>query len=506
MPFLTLFLAFLLISVALSYVLPFLKANPSITVAQSRFRILLVFVLMIAVPLALAFVPLSRAAGYVDLPQLWAGSKVAGIFFIFSMISFLLVGLIIPLSTVSYFRSGYRKLMQEHRSANVSEAVLKELQEIFSEALQTTQVEASIKMLVANDASLVSDCGIVGRGRNAAMLLSPRFIDFYQNGSLAREDVKAIFLHELSHVLHKDHFMPLWALWFVRSKVFTYTIVVFMAAIVFVFLSGYIAETFDMKENLMKLAWLFVGVPIVFVVFRTIIYRLIARIMREREFLADAHSAYFYARDKMAAALRKSALLPAQESFAALSFTGLGKAEWHPSIMSRIEALGQKKEPEPRLAKMPSALQMLSYCAYFILFLASLFVIGAVLPGMARYITPLGWVLSFLAVTTLVIENIFPLRFLGRQSLVPFLVSRSWTKIHLNNFIIALTVCSLTALSSLVFPKETSYIKWHKTFFFRAVVFYFLYCTGLSVLLVAVYRREKKREKIEVPIEAVMKS
>lgn len=506
MPLLTLFLALLLIAIALSYIMPFLKARPAVTVAQSRFRILLVFVLMIAIPLIFAFVPLSQAADYVDLPQLWDRGGLAGIFFIFSIISFLLVGSIIPLSTVLYFRSGYRKLMQKHRAANADNVALKELQGIFSETLQMTEVKASIRLLVANDTGLVSDCGIVGRGKNAAMLLNPQFIDFYRNGTLAREDVKAIFLHELSHVLHNDHFMPLWALWFVRSKVFTYTIIIFMAAVVFTSLSGYMAGTFTIKGNLMKLAWFFVGVPIVFVVFKTIIYRLIARIMREREFLADAHSAYFYARDKMAAALKKSALLPAQESFTALSFAGIGKPEWHPSVMSRIEALGQKKEPEPKRGKMPSALQMLSYCTCFAIVLALLFIVRIALPEIARLVSILGWVFSFLVVTTLVIENIFPLRSLGRQSLAPFLASKLWVKIHLNNAIIALTVCSLTALSSLVFPKEVFYIVWHKTFFFRAVVLYFLYCTGLSVLLVAVSRKEKKKEKIEVPIEVVMKS
>jgi hypothetical protein len=127
--------------------------------------------------------------------------------------------------------------------------------------------------------------------------------------------------------------------------------------------------------------------------------------------------------------------------------------------------------------------------------------------------------LSFTFILAMATENVFPMRFLEKEVFLEGLIghgvlrifsrffgSRLWGKIHLNNFLTALTICSLTALSSFVFFRKVAYIQWHRAFFPTAVLVYFLFCTVLSILLVAVYWREKKKppRKGEVPLEMVV--
>jgi Zn-dependent protease with chaperone function len=518
---LSLLFSLLLLALALSYITPFLRKRPSVTVALSKLRILLVFILMISVPIVLAFVVLSKAGEYTGLSALWTESKAAGIFYFLSIVCFLLGGTLVPFTSVFYFYSGYKKFMKrqdyDEVFANSKDKTLRQLWEIFSECMNAAGVKAKVRLLVAKEKleyADISDCGVVGKGKNAAMLLSAAFVNLFREEKLNKEDVKSIFLHELSHVLHSDHFMPLWALWFSQSKVFTYTIVSFVAGVFFVFLSAYSGGKVIIKGNLLNITRVFAVVAIAFVIFKRVIWNVINIIMREREFLADIRSARLYATDKMVNALKKWGIfLPVRGSLPAFSFAGiLRKVDQRPSLLDRIEALGQKKEPEPEKNKIPSALQMASYCLYFVIILVVLFIPFIALPGtdITRLIIIIGWASSFLIVTALVIENVFALRFLDRQvfeqSLSRSFTSKLWIKIHLNNFLIALIICSLIALSGFVFDEDVTYVHWHRTFFFRAVLFYFLYCTVLSLLLVAVYWREKKKKatgREEAPVEVV---
>ena len=541
---LTLVLSSLLLAIALSYVTTFLRARPSLTVAQSKFRILLVFVLMISVPMALAFAALSQVGEHTSLFELWSESKAAGISYFLSTVCILLAGAIVPFSTVFYFYSSYKRFIEkldyEEVSVDSKDRTLKELWKIFSECMNVAGVKASVKLLVAKqelEHSAVLDCGIVGRGKNAAMLLSISLIKLFEEGKLTKEDVKAIFLHELSHVFHNDHFMPLWAMWFVRSKTFTYTIILFLAGIFFIFWSAYLAGEVDIIEGLLKTTSIFAAVLIPFFIFRAVIWRLIGKIMREREFLADVHSARLYAPDKIANTLKKSVLFSPEEKAPMFSFAGIihhkyvhrafkfitGKTHWHPSLLDRIEVLGQREKPAlEKRKRMPSGLQMISYCMYYLVILTALFITSILLPEDESifFTTMVGWASSFFAVTSLTIESVFPLRFLSKKdfeenltgrgilrNLSRFFVNKLWRKIHLNNFLLSLTICSLVALSSFVFSRRIVYVHWHRIFFFRAVLFYFLFCTALSILLVAVYWNEKKKPlgKEEVPIEMVVK-
>lgn len=527
---LTLPFTFLLFALALSYIAPFLRERPSVTLALSKFRILLVFILMVSVPIVLAFVTLSQAGEHTSFSELWSESKAAGIFYFLSTVCFLLAGALVPFTSVFYFYSGYKKFMEKHDYdevfADSKDKTLSQLWEIFSECMNAAGVKATVKLVVPKEKLKyvpILECGIVGKGKNAAMLLSTHFVDLFREEKLTNEDVRAVFLHELGHVLHNDHFMPLWAMWFVRSKTFSYTIIGFIAGIFFLFLSAYLSGMLIIKGNLLKILTLFLVVPTAFVILKAVIWNNIATIIREREFLADVRSARLYAADKMVNALKKWAIhLPVRETLPAFSFAGIRReVKWHPPILDRIEALGYRKEPElEKKRKMPSALQMMRFPLYFAVILL-LFFIASSLPESddTWFIVVTGWSTSFFFLTVWVIENVFPLRFLDKQyfqngligsglsqSLSRFFIGKLWTKIHLNNFLVIFTVCSLIALSSLVFPQDVTYMHWHRTFFFKAVLFYFLYSTVLSILLVAVYWKEKKRKPIrreEVPADIV---
>lgn len=530
--FFLLILPFLLLMfvLALTYVSPFLKRTPSITVANSRLRIFLVFILMISVPIVLGFAMLSQAGHYTNFYELWTESKAAGIFFLLHIACILVGGAIVPFTTVFYFYSGYKRFMEKHRyeevSAHSKDKTLSQLWQIFSECMNTAGVKATVKLVVVKEKPKyvpILECGIVGKGKNAAMLLSTHFVNLFREEKLTKEDIKAVFLHELGHIFHNDHFMPLWAMWFVRSKTFTYTIISFIAGIFFLFLSAYLSGMLIIEGNLLKILAPFLVVPTAFVIFKAVIWNNIATIIREREFLADVRSSHLYATDRMVNALKKWAVhLPVLESLPAFSFAGIRReVKWHPPILDRIEALGHRKEQElEKKRKMPSALQMMRFPLYFALILLIFFIALALL-GIddTWFIVVTGWCTSFFFVTTWVIENIFPLRFLDKQyfqnsligsgllqSLSRFFVSKLWTKIHLNNFLVIFSVCSLIALSSFAFPEDVTYVHWHRTFFFEAVLFYFLYSTVLSILLVAVYWKEKKRKPFrreEVPADIV---
>lgn len=309
------------------------------------------------------------------------------------------------------------------------------------------------------------------------------------------------------------------------------------------------------RNNLWLIVGLFVVVPSAFFAMRAAVLGLISRIMREREYLADNRAAFRYSTPQaMASAVKKAALvLPKQGDFSAfLPFMGAeevsgvqsyglfrkireevrkikqevfesiaGKMSWHPSELERIEALGLAKNSNLRKEKPMPPLTMTAQNLLYAGILAFLAIAWSV-PGSSRGImTAMGLLFAFAFVLAMVIDNVFPMRFLGKKvfqegligypalrTFSRFFGSRLWGKIHLNNFLTALTICLLTALSSFVFFQEVTYIQWHRTFFFKAVLIYFLFCTALSILLVAVYWSEKKRKgpkKEEVPIELVMK-
>lgn len=558
----------LFLIILFSYLLPFMKERPSVRLAHSKVRIFLLFLFLIAFPIFVVVCLLRRPAD-IDgwrVVIFWLTDKPLAISYSLYLVFVFLTGMIVPSATVFHFFFSYKLFLrrqeyEEIGAGPLDDNALRGLRDLFFECAKTAGVKKTARILVmkkeSGEMSGFSGCGIVGKRKNLALLVGSDFVDAYRSGNLDRETVRNIFLHETSHIANRDYFLPLWARQMVRTRAFTFAIFSCLLTLFFMLLAIAFASRgmSVIKNNL----WLFIGlftvVPSAFFAMRAAVLGLIGSVMREREYLADIRAAFFYSTPEgMANAIKKAALLlPKEGDFSASLpfieveevsgiepyglfrkirkgvrkikqevFQGIaGKMNWHPSEAERIEALGMSKSLKLRREKPVSPLTMTAINLLYAGILVFLAIAWSSPRSSQSIITVMGLLYTFAFVLAMVVENVFPMHFLDKKvfqegltgysalhAFARFFGSKLWGKIHLNNFLTALTICSLTALSSLVFFREVAYIQWHRTFFFEAVLFYFLYCTALSVLLVAVYWSGKKRKgpkKEEVPIEMVVK-
>jgi len=526
----------LILIVGLSYFLPFLKERPSVKLAHSKLRIFFLSLFLIAFPIVLVFSILYRLS--IDgwrVIIFWLTNKPLAIFYSLSLLFVFLTGIIVPSVTVFHFVFSYKLFLRRQEYEEIQAGLsgdnaLMELRDLFFECAKIAGVERTVRFLVvkseAGEIGGFSGCGIVGKGKKLALLIGSDFVNAYKREKLDKETVRNIFLHEASHIKNRDYFLPLWARQMVRTRAFTFAIVSFLVALLFMVVT--IAFTSRGISTLKSKLWIIIALPVVvpsaLFAIKGVVWDFIGSIMREREYLADNRAAFFYSTPEgIANAIKKTALsLPKQGDFSAsLPFHGtLGKINWHPSEVERIEALGLGKGPPSRKVKPVSPLMMVALNLLYAGILGFLALAWA-FPGCnPSLFVIMALLLSFTFILAMATENVFPMRFLEKEvfqkELVGFeplnmfsrfFTSKVWARIHLNNLVTALTICSLTALSNFVFPRDVTYIHWHKAFFFKAVLFYYLFCTVLSVLLVAIYWSEKKKPpgKGEVPIEMVVR-
>jgi len=537
MPFIILnLIAGFLLAIGLSYFLPFLKERPSAKLAHSRLRIFLLFLFLIAFPVFLVFAVSYR--GSIDVGRItifWPTNKPLAISYSLSLLFIFLAGIIVPSVTVFHFLFSYKLFLARHEYEEIqakplSDSALMELRALFSESARIAGVKKTVRFLILKSevegTGGFSGCGIVGKGKELALLIGSDFVDAYRSGKLDEETVRNIFLHEISHIKNKDYFLPLWARQMVQTRAFTFAIVSFLLALLFMVAT--IAFTSRGISTLKSKLWVVIALPVVvpsaLFAIKAVVLDFIGSIMREREYLADIRAAFFYSTPEgIANAIKKTAVfLPKQGDFSAfLPFRGSpGKISWHPSELERIEALGLRKSSALRKANPESPLTMIALNLLYAVILGFL-ALAWRLPGSKLHLfVIMALLLSFMFVLGMVIESVFPVRFLEKEVFQKglagteplkmfsrFFTSKVWAKIHLNNLITALTISSLTAVSSFVFPRDVAYIHWHKASFFKALLFYYLFCTVLSVLLVAIYWSEKKKPpgKGEVPIEMVVR-
>lgn len=563
----------------LSRLIPFFKRKAYFTVRESSLRILPIYFL-IFVPFFLVVIilfPLFKIgiSSIVDkIPTVWPSDKAGVIFASSSIFFFLISGIAIPAAAIFHFFFGYRIFLRANKKYQFSpeliegNATIQELFNIFSRCLKIAGLKRQVKVFLLDEGSraspIFSGCGIVGKGKNLALLFSKDFVKAFEDKELEKEEAEAVFFHEISHVFNKDYFLPLWSKMFIRSRLFGVAWAGLVIGAVCASGASFKTEGLSAIFNwsvVVRAAILTFG----FVVLRGIISTFISGILREREYLADKRATYYYTnQETMVGTIKKSALLFTGGSrFSWLSFAQTGsdihtpskalketgilsefkqlfydivgrRVIWHPDPIKRIKALNEERV---RLSKRKTERSSLGDIVILSLFFSVLlFGAGFLFEFLARGLGKGGYIsidnlptallilLYPLVISALIIEHIVPLQFqsmeLFQKSLVGsisgfsirkflflFLAGKIWRKIHLKNFFIALIPCLSGVILGSIFSIGIKFLYWCATYPFRMFFVSFIGATLLSVFLVITHWREKKKKepgKEEVPAEMII--
>lgn len=519
---------------------------------DNTLRIAFIFIALISFPLIFYGFGMFSGEGDVSFRSItfkefvdyWGQNKLAALLYLFSNFFFHLYPLIIPIGISFYLLFGYKWFQRSHRyqeifPREVESKALQDIKNIFFECLKVTNVKLSVKILLLNknaeDLAGFSGCGVIGKGKNITVLLSQKLVNLFQEGRLNTNEIKAIFLHEISHIVHKDYFLPLWAKQFTQSRLFTFTYLSLILAILctlstFIVRDGMIVVRY-IKWKLLGLYFTTFSVGLLLL--RSLIWQFIAQAMREREYMADARAGYIYMTpDMVTKAIEKATfLLPLQKTFSSsLSFVGrnrplgsnseaaeistktpriflkakhivfrflTGKVNWHPSSLRRIKALKQNenlfKGEKGNFISHKSVITttvVINIIWLLLFLLLGVFVGGD--EGM-EILTNSALLSSFLIVVSLSILNFMPMVFLDDKTFVegfvgpvgsvfgathfPYLLitGKLWRRIHINNFFIALVPSLLTNIPPFVFKS---------IYLFDSLFKNFVACTLVSLFLV----------------------
>jgi hypothetical protein len=242
--------------------------------------------------------------------------------------------------------------------------------------------------------------------------------------------------------------------------------------------------------------------------FRCVIWQIIAKVLREREYLADARAGFLYSDPKLLIrAIRKSSLILGDEDGLLVSqgmyvkeaaikvFAKVkkfiyqfvtGSIDWHPSASERIIAISQKMSTGQNTNLISSSSMI--FCGLLMVAVWNFSVLNfyEVTKEGIKWHLALAIMHEFMMMS-LVILNLLPLRLISEDTFKKELTGRDasssqilhfpylfitgaiWRKIHLNNLfisIISLLIIGGTGFTLLGLAK------------------YFLFCTSVSILLI----------------------
>lgn len=553
------FAIFLIVVLGLA---PFFRGRAYTTAKESTSRIIVISFLIFA-PFFLAVVLLFPLLKFGIRPfvekvvEFWATDKTMAIFVPATVFFLALAGISIPLAAIFHYLFGFDLFLTANKRYQLSPSTIeknptiRELLDIFSHCLNVAGKKKLGKVFLLDEASapaVFSGCGIIGKSENLALLFSKDFVRAFEEKQLGKEEVEAIFFHEISHIVNKDYFLPLWSKMFIRSRLFF----VAWASILIGFVCASVAFT-KMEGLSAVFNWNLVSKVLIltigYILLRGVIKILIGGILREREYLADNHATYHYTdRNTMTEAIKKSALLftggdkfswlsfgrqsvtyaitevPKEDAFSEIKklFSDLfsREASWHPDPAKRIAALDEQRIALLR-GKGKRYLKDVIVSTLFV----TVFLFGAVLfleffspEWLPRFHTPLNTffiLFYFLAICTLVIYHILPLQFWNTAlfqkrltaSWTLFLTGKTWLEIHAKNYFIALIPSLLGRIVINVFTTHMRFFHWCRLHLLNVFLFSFGFATFLSVFLISRYWKQKKEKwpvKEEVPAEDIM--
>jgi hypothetical protein len=506
----------------------------SIALMENAFRVHLTYIFLIFLPLLFMFAlyvgEIGRVPFYVNMVNLIrdaAGKQ--RLIMILTHVFLLVALLIVPLTTVFHLCFSYRRFLVflDKQRVCVNDKIIVQLDSILKRMVKVTGTSAEpVLYIVGNDvlSSIpgFTGCGILGKGdKNLILLLSPDFVTLCRKGLLSEQEIEAIFLHELSHVLHRDQSVLLWARSFVPSKVFTIATACFSLSLFFGVLHAGLSTV-----NVLLLMFIMVSMYL----FRAIMIHVTAHTIRQREHLADIHVALFYNRSaELIEAIKKMYLyvLPTGGLVRVSRFMGefaaYGEEEyieiahnfkeivkglkqrfrdflfvnvyWHSKASSRIRAVRDLRNVMADVGYFLSPFSIVGLCflavACLLTISASLTFLG-VAPAVQQEIS---LYLSYPVATVLIFLNCLPLGFAStevfRRAFVPaswkqlpkhFMLGKFWWNMHVNNlFIFTAGIVSLTVNGVLINLQD-------------GIILFFVY-TLLSVLFTVLTYIEKLRKE-----------
>jgi len=510
----TIFAVFFLV---LSHMMPFFRGRAYFTARESTLRIILVSFLTF-VPFLLAAVFLSPLLKIGIRPfvekilGLWITDRTMAIFAPATILFLALAGTSIPLAAIFHYLFGFELFLKANRKYELPPKAIEEnptvceLLNIFSHCLKSAGEERLWRIFLLGEGPetppIFPGCGIIGKDKRLALLVSKDFVRAFQEGQLTKEEVEAIFFHEIAHIKNKDYFLPLWSKMFIQSRLF------FIAWGSFIL--GMIASSaaFVKMEGLgAVLNWSLLSKVIIltfgFVLLKGVIYTLLGENLRGREYLADSSAIRYTSRDATTRAIKKSAMLFAGVGrFSWLPFVLGRKSAWHPDPVKRIKALDE------RLIGFSGKTQPIRDVIFGTLTVAVfLFGVALVLEfltqkwRMAELIDiygPLNLFLTlfyFLAIGGLAAEHLFMRKYSA---------SRAWSQVHIRNFLIALILSVLGNLATR-FPTQIHFLYQFRLHFFKAFSTSFVMATLFSIFFVVSFQKRKPPGDEEVPIEGSIK-
>ncbi|MEO0126328.1 MAG: M48 family metalloprotease, partial [candidate division WOR-3 bacterium] len=254
----------------------------SIAIMENSFRVYLTFILLILLPLLFIFALYIGNLGIIQI--IIKIGEAAGLqkFFMILIHVFLSTAfLIIPVTTIFHLSFSYPQFLnflRKQKSVN-NDNISKPIKEVMCETAKIIGLTHKPALClitpdIRNTIPGFAGCGIIGKGKNLTLLISEDFVELFQRGILSKREVEAVFLHELSHVLHKDHFIPLWLRSFVNSPNFTLAGISFFLSLFF----NFVRTGLSWSNVILAIFALF------FVyLFRAAVIQIAAHAMRERE-------------------------------------------------------------------------------------------------------------------------------------------------------------------------------------------------------------------------------
>ena len=507
----------------------------SIAVIENAFRVHLVFILLVFSPLLFLFTlyigELGRVPLIIDvLISIRDTSGMRKLLMISTHVFLLTALLIIPLTTVFHLRYGYPRFLRylgKQKWENNNDIIV-HLKSIIKKVMKDTGIKTEPTLVPVRNNAVAgipgfSGCGIIGKDiSNLTILVAEDFAGLVQKGVLSDQETEAVFLHEISHIFHKDYFLPLWARNLVPSSTFTFaTAFCFLAVF-----SGILLRKSLSMADIYLLIFVLFGVYL----FRAIVVQLTAHILRQREHLADIRTAYLYGRSgELIEALKKMYLyiVPASNNPRVSQFmdrfTTYGEEEyieiahnlkeallglkqrfldfalvnvhWYSKVSSRIRVIKEKRNVTADTGGFLSPFSMIGLsflgASCFFVITASFSFLGIDL----NVRKDISIYLCYTIGTVLVFMNCLPLKLAQievfrkafsppswKQGFLHFFASRFWGIMHINNIY-------LFAASLICLPFNDVYITFYDGFML------FLYYTMLSLLFVTIMYIRKRKEK-----------
>ena len=433
-----------------------------------------------------------------------------------------------------HFKRKYLETSDHLRKAN-KYPILGEIERILRECQKRAKLEIPTKFIILDrkerDRRGFSGCAITGKKhKEMAILVGEDFLSSFDKGILNEKEVRAMLSHEIAHILHKDHLLPLLGIELENNRL--------MPLLTWIPWVGCALFAIPV-QRFAHISIIFYIIPIAIFLFflRYLGLLVIARSMWDREYIADQEAMLRFRvpKEDLSSAIKKMALLESSKvNSSSLGFfhrkgkyipkkgekgvnnssslfpkvgaflkkVFINQVSYHPPLKKRLEMLSFGVNAEKNEQKLSLIVKSAKEEIKDILWLVSINTViafGYVTISAFRnsieidfeenFIFSLFWLLA----TICPLGDVYEIRFLNPQAIrsrflrnwLAILIGHEWRRIHLKVFIMVfITSCFVAVLELGSFGQTLL------TFFLCATM------TSISfVLLVYAFDRTKEFSK-----------